>query len=125
MCIEPPLPGIAAAAPGQLGHHAVRVHAAGQHVAVVAIAVMTWSPSQRGLHADHDRFLADIEVAEAADQPHAVELARLLLEAADQQHVAVGFFISSADGSGFVFDILLSLGFFFVLLLVTSNDSLS
>jgi hypothetical protein len=42
-----------------------------------------------GLHADHDRFLADIEMAEAADQAHAVELARPLLEAADQQHVAV------------------------------------
>ena len=39
---------------------------------------------------DHHGFLADIEVAEAADQPHAVKLARLLLEAADQQHVAVG-----------------------------------
>ena len=41
------------------------------------------------LHADHDRFLADIEMAEAADQAHAVELAGPLLEAADQQHVAV------------------------------------
>ena len=51
---------------------------------------MTWSPgSSASLHADHDRFLADIEMAEAADQPHAVELARLLLEAADQQHVAI------------------------------------
>ena len=48
------------------------------------------SPScERRLHADDDRFLADIEVAEAADQPHAVHLARLLLEAADQQHVAI------------------------------------
>ena len=44
---------------------------------------------QRRLDADDDRLLADIEVAEAADQPHAVQLARLLLEAADQQHVAV------------------------------------
>ena len=44
-----------------------------------------------GLHADDDGFLADIEMAEAADQPHAVELARLLLEAADQQHVAIEF----------------------------------
>ena len=38
---------------------------------------------QRHLHADDHRLLADIEVAEAADQAHAVELARLLLEAAD------------------------------------------
>ena len=52
---------------------------------------MTSSPlGQRHLHADDDGLLADIEVAEAADQPHAVELAGLLLEAADQQHVAIG-----------------------------------
>ena len=44
----------------------------------------------RHLHADDDRLLADIEVAEAADQPHAVELAGLLLEPADEQHVAIG-----------------------------------
>ena len=43
----------------------------------------------RRLHADDDGFLADIEVAEAADQAHAVELACPLLEAADQQHVAI------------------------------------
>jgi hypothetical protein len=42
------------------------------------------------LHADDDRFLADVEVAEAADEAHAVELARLFLEAADQQHLAIG-----------------------------------
>ena len=33
-------------------------------------------------------FLADIEMAEAADRAHAVELAGLFLEAPDQQHVA-------------------------------------
>ena len=43
----------------------------------------------RRLHADDDGFLADVEVAEAADQAHAVELAGPLLEAADQQHVAI------------------------------------
>ncbi len=43
---------------------------------------------QRHLHADDDCFLADIEMAEAADRAHAVELAGLLLKAADQQHVA-------------------------------------
>ena len=52
---------------------------------------MTWSPVfDRHLHADDDRFLADVEVAEAADEAHAVELAGLLLEAADQQHLAIG-----------------------------------
>ena len=45
---------------------------------------------QRHLHAGHDRFLADIEMAEAADETHAVELAGLLFEAPDQQHVAIG-----------------------------------
>jgi hypothetical protein len=45
---------------------------------------------ERQLHADDHRFLADIEMAEAADQAHSVHLARLLFEAADQQHVAVG-----------------------------------
>ena len=51
---------------------------------------MTVSPGvERRLHADDDGLLADIEMAEAADQAHAVELAGLLLEAADQQHVAI------------------------------------
>ena len=48
------------------------------------------SPSSTAaMHADDHRFLADIEMAEAADEAHAVHLARLLLEAADQQHVAI------------------------------------
>ena len=81
---------IAAAAPGQFGHDPLRVHAAGQHVAVVAIggddrvALL-----ERRLHADDDRLLADIEMAEAADQPHPVHLPGPLLEAADQQHVGI------------------------------------
>jgi hypothetical protein len=40
-------------------------------------------------NADRDGLLTDIEVAEPADQAHAVKLARLLLEAADQQHLAI------------------------------------
>ena len=43
----------------------------------------------RGFQADHDRFLPDIQVAEPGDQTHPVKLPRLLLEAPDQQHVAV------------------------------------
>ncbi len=51
---------------------------------------MTSSPSlMRHLHADDHGFLADIQVAEAADQAHAVKLAGLFLEPADQQHGAV------------------------------------
>ena len=57
-------------------------------MAVIAIGGDDLVAGRSGrLHADDDGFLADIEVAEAADQPHAVELARLLLEAADQKHV--------------------------------------
>ncbi len=44
----------------------------------------------RHLHADDDRFLADVEVAEAADEAHARTSGRLLLETPDQQHLAIG-----------------------------------
>src|SRR5262245_37912374 len=43
---------------------------------------------ERHLHADDDRLLADIEVAEPPDEAHSVELARLLFEPPDEQHVA-------------------------------------
>ena len=76
-------------AAGQLGHHALGFHAAGQHVAVVAVSGYDLIALLQGhLHADDDGFLADIEMAEAADRAHAVELAGLFLEPADQQHVA-------------------------------------
>ena len=81
---------VARAAPGQLGHDPARIHVADEHVAVVAIAgddAVAWL--ERMLDADRHRLLTDIEVTEAADQAHAVELARLLLEAADQQHLTV------------------------------------
>ena len=42
-----------------------------------------------GLQANDDRFLPDVEVAEATDQTHAVELPRFLLETADHEHFAV------------------------------------
>ncbi len=44
---------------------------------------------RRHLHADDDGFLAHVAVAEAADEVHAVELAGLLLETTDQQHLAI------------------------------------
>ena len=69
---------------------------------------MTWSPClNRHLHADHHGLLADIEMAEAADQAHAVELAGLLLEAADEQHLAVGGELLVAAEGG---DCLLTIG---------------
>ena len=80
--------GIAAAPAGEFGHHAFRIHAAGQHVTVIPVAGDHLVAVTLGhLHADDDGFLADIEVAKAADQAHPVHLAGLLLEAPDQQHL--------------------------------------
>src|SRR4051794_30851829 len=83
--------GVAMLPPGQFGHHALGIHAAGQHVAVVAVAgdhLIT--ALDRHLHPDDDRLLPNIEMAEAADQAHPVKLTGLLLEAADEQHVTEG-----------------------------------
>src|SRR5205085_2912229 len=43
----------------------------------------------RGLHTDDNRFLTNVEMAEATDEAHAVKLPRTLLEAAYQQHCAI------------------------------------
>ena len=43
----------------------------------------------RGFKADNNSFLSDIKVAEPANQTHAIKLARLFLESADQQHFAI------------------------------------
>jgi hypothetical protein len=65
-------------------------HTPGQHVAVVAIAGDNAVVRADGvLHADDHRLLADIEMAESADQAHAIHLAGLFLETADQQHLPV------------------------------------
>ena len=81
--------GIAAAAAGQLGHHALGFHAGREHVPVIAVTGYDLIAFlQRHLHAHHHGLLADIEVAEAADRAHTVKLAGLLLEAPDQEHVA-------------------------------------
>jgi hypothetical protein len=45
--------------------------------------------AERGLEPDRDGFLADVEVAEAADQAQAIKLAGLFLEPADQHHLFV------------------------------------
>jgi len=83
-------PGIAAPPAGQFRHHALGVHAAGQHVSVVAVRRDDGILRLRGRHhADDNGFLADIEMTEAADQAHAVKLAGLFLEAADHQHLAI------------------------------------
>ena len=72
----------------QLGHERARVGAAGQGVAVVAVGgdeVVVGPQQAHG--ADAHRFLADVEVQEAADLALDVELGAALLEAADEQHL--------------------------------------
>ena len=83
--------GNAGVAAGQLGHDHLGVDAVGEHVAMVAIAGddAVLADRHRRLQPDRDRFLADVEVAEAADQPEPVKLPRALLEAADEQHLLV------------------------------------
>jgi hypothetical protein len=92
MCIEPPLPRDEPPARPVSSAMTSGIHAGGQHVAVVTVAGddLVALDLDR-LHADRDGFLTDVEVAEAADQAHAVQLAGALLEAADQQHVLVEF----------------------------------
>src|ERR1700674_4392328 len=83
--------GVARTATGKLGHDALRIHAAGEHMAVVAVGGDHLIAVLGGeLHADDDGFLTDVEVAEPADEAHAVHLAGLFLEAADEQHLAIG-----------------------------------
>src|SRR5687767_9986454 len=60
-------------------------------MAMIAIAGDDTVPADlhRRLQADGNRFLADVEMAKAANQPEPVELPRPLLETADQQHLLV------------------------------------
>jgi hypothetical protein len=65
------------------------LHAGRQHVSVIPVAGYDLIALLQGhLHADHHGLLPDIEVAEAADRTHAIELAGLFLETPDQEHVA-------------------------------------
>ena len=92
MCIDPPLPcEMPASRPVSSAMMTFGIDAVGEHVAMVAIAGddAVLADGHRRLQPDRDRLLADIEVAEAADQAEAVELPGPLLEAADQQHLAV------------------------------------
>src|SRR5262249_61795669 len=71
-------------------HRPLGTQAAATHMPVVAVSSDALIPRlDRHLHADDDGFLTDVEVAEAADQPHAVQLSRLLLEPTNEQHLAV------------------------------------
>ena len=89
-CIEPPLPPLQ---PGglaeQLRHDRRGADAARQGVAVLAVGagdVVVRAECREA--ADRHRLLADVEVAESADLAQAVRLAGLLLEPADEHHLA-------------------------------------
>ena len=88
MCIEPPRPPRGAVhAAEELGHHALRVGAARDRVAVGAVGadqVVVVAHHRGG--ADDRRLLADRQVEEAAGLGLLVLAPRLLLEAADQRH---------------------------------------
>jgi hypothetical protein len=45
-----------------------------------------------GLQSNDHSFLSDIEVTEATDESHAVQLAGALFKAANQKHIAVVFY---------------------------------
>src|SRR5438094_750811 len=76
-------------APEQLGHHAAGIGALDEAVTVLAVGRdrVVVGPEDRGGAGGH-RLLADGEVEEPADLAEGVGLRRLLLEAADEEHVA-------------------------------------
>ena len=97
-CIEPPLPLEQPAALPNSSAITVRGDdAPGERVAVLAVGAgdVVVGP-ERGEAAHRDGLLADVEMAEAADLAEAVRLAGLLLEAADEQHLAEPVAYSSA-----------------------------
>src|SRR5690606_11088390 len=67
-------------APRELGHDDLGIDAVSEHVTMIAItgdhAVLI--VIERGLQADRNRLLPDVEVAETSDQTEAVKLPRLL-----------------------------------------------
>ncbi len=88
--MEPPLPFDSRPCGGQFGHDATGAHAAGEHVTVVAIGgddLITFH--LRHLMPTTTSFLTDVEVTETTDEAHAIELAGLFFETADQQHFTI------------------------------------
>ena len=72
----------------EFGHDRIRRHAFRDSLAVLAITrddVIVWPQSRDG--ADADRFLADVQMAEAANFSEAVRLSALLFKAPNQQHL--------------------------------------
>ena len=82
--------GVTAAASGQFGHHAPWLHPGGKHVTMIAISGdQLITIFHRHPDAGDDRFLTNVQMAEPADETHAIELAGLFLEPANKQHVMV------------------------------------
>src|SRR3989440_5161014 len=85
-----PAAGHAGLAAKELGHDAVRLDTAGDGVAVLTVVgeqVIIWLHASR--QANARGLLTQIEVAVTADLGSLVHLRRLLLEATDEQHLAV------------------------------------
>ena len=92
----------AGSAAREFGKHQPRRRAAGNGVSVAAIAGDEGVVGANGpVDADGHRFLPDVEVAKAADQPQTVHLASFFLEAAQQQHTAVAVKQLLAGNRGF------------------------
>ena len=83
---------------GQFRHHAVRIHAASQHMAMITVTrdyLVTFPDGH--LHTGDHGFLTDIKMTKTADEAHAVKLTGLLLEATDQKHHAIGIHLLIAS----------------------------
>ncbi len=79
--------GNAALLPAELRHDFARVEAARQSLTVFPVRSQdVIVRAKRGDGAHPHRLLADIEVAESANLPHAVEFRRLFLKPANHQH---------------------------------------
>ena len=85
-----PALGDAVDAAVQFGHHSIRVDAAHDRVAVLAVVreEVVGGP-QRRHKADNGRFLTQVEVTVAADERLGVSTGSSFLESTDQHHVPV------------------------------------
>ena len=71
-------------ASGQLCHDPTRIHIAGQHMPMIAIARDDLiALFQTGLHAGNDSLLSDIEMTKSGNLAHAVQLAGAFFKATD------------------------------------------
>ena len=67
------------------------IHATGEHMAMIAIAGdCLIAFLRRHGNPRNDRLLTNVEMAKTADETHPIHLPGFLLEAADEQHGAIG-----------------------------------